>query len=122
MGTITKKVIQFSSYDDILKHAGQQVTAQQLINGRMYLKDKGWTDVEISHELRAKLATDISDKLGGRYTTREQVKNTILWGRPQHWGLQRVFLEKYGEGQPFITYCAGQDHVLECNAIRTALK
>lgn len=111
----------FNSYAEILAATDMQISAQNLINGRMHTKDEGWTDFEITSELREKFADEVSELYGGRIKTKSAVYSSLRYGRPQHWGLGRTFLENYGNN-PRFRYCAGQDYPYELNQIRTALK
>lgn len=111
----------FNTYDEILAASDMQVSAQQLINGRMHTKAEGWTNIEISSELREKIADELSELYGGRSKTKSRVYSSLRYGTPQHWGLGRTFLENYGNN-PRFSYCAGQDYPYELNQIRTALK
>ncbi len=100
---------------------GHQVTAQELINGRAYINGEGWQDIELDSDFKSQLADLLSELYGGHSKTKNAVYNTLKYGTPQHWGLSRTFIEDYGTGAQ-IKYCAGQDYIWECNAIRTALK
>ena len=106
----------------IQEAAKGQVTAQQLINERMNLPRLGWSNVIVSDELLEEVAEQVSQMFGGRYTTRAAMKRTLLNERPQHWGLDRIFVEKYGKGPAVLKYCAGQDRLTEEPTIRKALK
>ena len=105
-----------------------QLNAQDLIRGQIYIEPKGWTKIKLSHECRLELANHISNILGGRNSTKTRVFNNILYGNPRHWGLERIVINRYTSRQDkrkkilYVTYYAGQDHVLETNIIRTALK
>ena len=52
----------------------------------------------------------------------KSIKYTLMYARPQHWGLNRVLLEQYNDSAPRFNYCAGQDYTAETNTIRKALK
>ncbi len=97
-----------------------QLTAQNLINGRIYGAN-GWEDVEVSAELIEELAIDLSEVYGGMTKTKNKVYNTIKKTNPQHWGINRTYLEER-QGRLFWVYCAGQDHTSELKEIRNALK
>jgi hypothetical protein len=122
METITIKKVLFNNLDELFNNAGQQVTAQQLINKRMYLNGIGWADIELTTELKELICNQIAETLGGRNATKISVKNSLMYGTPQHWGLNRVLLEKYDERPAVFKYCAGQDYTAETNAIRKFLK
>lgn len=118
--TITKKV--FNTLTDLLNNTDQQITGQQLINRRVYLKGEGWANIEFTDELREQICNDIAETLGGRNATKQSIKNTLRYGTPQHWGLSRILLSQYGNGTPRLKYCAGQDYRAETKAIRNYLK
>lgn len=103
---------------DLFKIAeGRQLTAQAVLNERIYAKD-----FKLSDELREQIANDVSDVLGGHASTKNAVFNSLNASRPpQHWGLNRILLDDYGRG-PRWTYCAGQDYPAELNQIRNHLK
>lgn len=97
-----------------------QLTAQNIINGRIYSKN-GWEGFEINNELLKEVAEQVSNNLGGHQKTKDAVFNTILFRTPQHWGLDRMFIEERS-GRLIFIYCAGQDGQLEKSQIRTYLK
>lgn len=109
--------------DHALKLANIQLSAQDLISRRIYLKNKGWADVKLSDEFNNQLADMVAELLGGWRKTKNNVKCTLIWGRPYHWGLKRIFVVKYkGMKHARLTYCAGQDYQVETQQIRNALK
>lgn len=119
---MTTETKTFSSYAEILEATkGHQVTAQELTNGRTRFENEGWQSIELAPELREKLCSDIANCLGGRSAKKQQVKRSLMWSRPQHWGLSRIFINHY-DGNYFLSYCAGQDHPSECRTIRNAIK
>lgn len=111
----------YNTLDELYSDAGSQITAQELINGRCYLKDVGYTDIDLSDELFDFICTDISERLGGRSNTKENVRFALKFRKPQHWGLCRFILQKYS-GKAFLGYVAGQDQVWESREIRNKLK
>lgn len=122
MNTTTQTNV-FSSYEEILQATkGHQVTAQELINQRTYITGEGWQNIDLAPKFRQKLAEDIAACLGGRENTRNSIANTIRHGRPQHWGLGRIFIEQHNGNAPRLSYCAGQDHPSEIKTIRNAIK
>lgn len=122
METITKTIPVLSSLQEVWGAVGNhQVTGQELLNERTYIEGIGWTEISIPLEFRREIARNISEMLGGRQWTKDQVYRVLLGQRPQHWGLSRFLLSNYGKG-PRLSYCAGQDQTWESNAIRTYLK
>jgi len=67
------------------------------------------------------IAEDISNLIGGQSKTKENVLRNLLNSTPQHWGLGRIFLKKYGDNEPRFSYCAGQDYPAEIKLIRSYL-
>ena len=113
----------FKNLNQVYKAAGQQVTAQSLLNNKMYLKNKGWSTIKLTDELREEIAQRCADIFGGWTTTKRQVFNHLMSNQtPQHWGLEKVLLSKYGNKKARFSSCAGQDQQYESNIIRTALK
>lgn len=113
----------FKNYQNALNNTGQQLTAQQLLNGRVYTKNKGWAKVQLSEEFREQVITDIVDLLGGRGNTKANVYRALNSPHPpQHWTLERMLIEQYGKSAPRLSYCAGQDYPYEINQGRTYLK
>lgn len=98
----------------------EQLTAQNLINGRAYIKGLGWSDFEI--ENRDKHIAAALSVLGGRNNNAIQEK--VRARKTQHWGLNRIVLECYpavANGRPFWSYCAGQDYAGELASIKKDL-
>lgn len=122
METITEAKKLFSNLNDLLNCVDYQLTAQQLINKRVYLKGEGWVNIELSAELKDFICSEIAETLGGRQTTKQSIKNTLLYSTPQHWGLDRIHVDRYNDNFIKISYCAGQEHKLETNIIRKFLK
>ena len=112
----------FKTLEQIKRFESQQVTIQDLLNGRMYLRNKGWSDVRLTDELKERICLETAGLLGGVYKTKKRVFNTLLNDKPQHWGLDRIFIRQYKKEPAVLTYCAGQDYPTELNQIRTALK
>lgn len=98
-----------------------QVTAQEIINSRLYITETGWTTVMFPPEFMKQFADEVSFLLGGREKTKRDVRRTILFSKPQHWGLSRVILSEY-DGNIGWEYIPGQDGTWEKNRIRTYLK
>lgn len=123
MQTVTETKKHFNTLLELVRatnEARHQLTAQEVINGRTFLLD-GWQNISLSHDVLVELADGVSKSLGGFNRTKELVRNTIIYGRPQHWGLSRIFFREY-EGKVIILYCAGQDYVWETKQIRNAIK
>ena len=117
MQTIEQTIVLINSVDELRKLATEQITAQQVINKRLYINGLGWQSVDFSDEFSGWFIDEVGDLLGGRAATRHSVKLSLKYCKPQHWGLNRIFLEDRG-----WVYCAGQDYTSELNTIRKALK
>lgn len=117
----------FKTLDQVFKAAGGKVTAQRLLNGRLYLEGKGWTAVKITDELRESIISTIAETVGGHAKTKVRVYNTLRREMPQHWALDRFLLQKYDhckeakERGAFFDYCAGQDQTWEMRELRKHL-
>ena len=122
MQTITETKQHFTTFAELLQATeGHQLTAQEIVNERTYLKGEGWANISLSDELRREILTLVSETLGGQHKTRQRIFSNMYYGRPQHWGLSRVFFRVYN-GKVMCSYCAGQDYPSELNTIRAALK
>lgn len=104
--------------------AVNQATVQQLLNGRICLKSKGWTDIKISDELREVLALRASEILGGQSKTQTAIFDNLNQTAriPQHYTLDRMHVSKYSNDPIEIDYCAGQSHVIELKEGRNFVK
>ena len=121
MNTTTQTKQHFTSLLELFKATeGHQLTGQEVINERTYLAGE-WQDISISPELRKEVCSLIAETLGGRQRTKDNVYYNLLNGRPQHWGLSRIFFNEHN-GKVYCSYCAGQDYPYELNLIRTAIK
>jgi hypothetical protein len=118
MNTTFENQIVLNSLDDLLFAVDKQLTAQEIINGRAYFKNVGWTNFEF-HD-KDKVFKMIAECLGGHQKT----KNCIEWNlykKPQHWGLTRIFFE-IRNNKICCSYCAGQCYTTETQIIRNYLK
>lgn len=117
----TTKARTFATLDAI--HAAtNQTSAQQLLNGRVCLKDEGWTDIEITPELREQVVNEVVSLAGGHRATQARMWRSLTYETRQHWALGRMFVEKYDESPARLRYCAGQDYPSEMAQLRAALK
>ena len=98
-----------------------QITAQQLLNGRGHVSGQ-WQSIEMSDDLRAEVIEAIVTLVGGRGDTPNRVRRCLSIERPQHWALDRFFVEKYGDKPAKLRYCAGQDQTHEMRILRDYLK
>jgi hypothetical protein len=115
----TATVVRFDSLDAI--HAAcRQTNAQEILNGHVCLTDEGWTDIEVSPEVRAQVIDEVVKAAGGRMETRRRMHQCLTNERPQHWALRRMIVEKYN-GAAFVHYCAGQDYTFEMKQLRAKL-
>lgn len=114
----------FKTLKEILEACDNQITAQQLLNGRLSLKGKGWTSVNIAPELMAQTVDKIVSTCGGREKTKNIIRNKLLNSKPQHRGLSRFYVESYKQvnnGEPYLSYCAFQDQTTEIKELRMFL-
>lgn len=103
------------------KAVKNQVTAQQLLNGRINTTSKGWEAVKITEELKETIVKQIVDILGGHTKTQNRIENALKFKNVQHWALKRMIVEDHGSGA-VIRYCAGQDYTAEMQQIRNYIK
>jgi hypothetical protein len=104
-----------------LKLVRNQVTAQQLLNGRINTTSKGWTDVKITEELKNNIVEQLVEIIGGHRKTKEAIENALKFRNVQHWALSRMIVEDYGNGAN-IRYCTGQDQPTEMQQTRNYIK
>jgi len=109
----------FNTLDEIFDNATGQITAQQLINERAHICGE-WQNIKLSDELKRELSILITEICGGQEKTKSYVKYTLNNSSPQHWGLDRIILSRYGATAKF-SYCAGQDYLSELSTIRKFL-
>jgi len=111
----------FNTYQELIEATGNQLTAQQVINKRVYIKADNWQAVEFTPEFMDHFNKDILNVIGGHQQTRARLRSVLEYSKPQHWALSRIFLNDYGTG-PRWGYCAGQDYTAELQQLRNALK
>jgi hypothetical protein len=99
---------------------GHQLSAQELINRRSMINGE-WQNFEVSDELSEEINDKIIEVLGGQHRTKNTMYNVLRRSSPQHWGLGRIFIEKYGDSPIRFSYCAGQDYPAELAQIRKYL-
>ena len=113
--------MRFETLDQLKAAESGQITAQQILNGRAHVNGH-WQDIEISDELRTEVINAVVALVGGRGDTPATVRRTLRRERPQHWALDRFFVEKYGDKPAKLSYCAGQDQTQEMRLLRDYLK
>ena len=113
--------MRFETLDQLKAAESGQLTAQQILNGRAHVNGH-WQDMEISDELRTEVINAIATTVGGRGDTPDTVRRTLRIERPQHWALDRFFVEKYGDKPAKLRYCAGQDQTYEMKCLRDYLR
>jgi hypothetical protein len=118
MNTTFENQLVLNSLDDLLNVIDMQLTAQDIVNGRAYFKNVGWTNFEF-HD-KDKVFKMIADCLAGHLVTREEIKRN-LYKKPQHWGLKRILFD-FRNNKIICNYCAGQDYQSERQIIRNYLK
>jgi hypothetical protein len=111
----------FKTLDQALKAVDNQLTIQDLLNNRIYLKGKGWTNVKLTDELKEQIIDKVTEILGGWHSTRSTVRKSLQYREPQHWTLRRMFVNNYGNGAK-ISYCAGQCYTTELAEGRKYIK
>ena len=100
-----------------------QITAQEIINRRTFVQGE-WQTIDLTDKCEDELVSAILDVLGGWAKNQPRMARAIRFSKPQHWGLSRIFIEKYGDPatSPLrISYCAGQDYPWELKQIRQYL-
>lgn len=100
-----------------LSKSCEQLTLQNIINGRAYFKQGGWGT--FTFELSENQMEQIVDLIGGHTKTKRNVKWSLQNQKPQHWGLDRIV---YNQRSAAFTYIAGQDYPSELREIRKAMK
>lgn len=99
---------------------GRQLNAQEVINRREHVNDE-WQDIELTQDFMSEFIESIVDLLGGRNNTKSDIRFNLRRSTPQHWGLSRIVLCKYGENPARWSYIAGQDYPSEISTIRKYL-
>ena len=108
-----------SNYKELVSFSKSQITAQGVLNGRLYGSFAGesacWQSVIFSPDFREKVINDLCGLYGGR--KKERVKYSLSRSSPpQHWALSRTFYDNER-----WSYCAGQDYPSELNDLRKYL-
>jgi hypothetical protein len=99
---------------------GHQLSVQEVINRRAHINGE-WQGFDLSEELSEEIINRTVEVLGGQHRTKYAMYNTLRRSTPQHWGLARIFIEKYGDSPIRFSYCAGQDYPAELAQIRKYL-
>ena len=121
MKAAAAKRLTFATLEEL--HAvTSQTTAQQVLNGRIHHNAHGWVDVDIAPELRKQVIDSVVEIAGGHHATRAAIRRNLENGNPQHWALDRMHVDKYGDNPAEVRYCAGQDYTYEMGQLRAALK
>lgn len=77
MEIITKTIPVVLSLQQVLEIADHQVTAQELLNERLYIKGQGWGEISLAPEFRVQIAENIAERLGGRQATKNAQMNNL---------------------------------------------
>ena len=101
-------------------HYQNEPTAQNFINGRI-LTVRGWDSFKFKRELLNFMATELSDKIGGRARTKEKIFNALRFRKPQHSLLARFTIQNYNNKYIF-DYCTGQSQPEEMRELRNFLR
>ena len=111
----------FNSIEELFTATkGGQLTAQEIVNRRAHV-DGEWQDIELSEDAKSDFIESVVSILGGQNRTKSDVRYNLRRSTPQHWGLSRIILSKYGESPARWSYCAGQDYPSEIATIRKYL-
>jgi hypothetical protein len=79
---------------DLIKDTNnQQLTAQNIINERVYFNSIGWGNVELTHEVKEGAVNMIVSVIGGQLKSQIHFKNLMMNRKPQHWGFERIVFE-----------------------------
>lgn len=98
-----------------------QITAQELINERSFVFGQ-WQNIKLTDELKNEVINQILSILGGWEKNKKYIEYNLRNSSPQHWGLTRILLSKYGKNNASFSYCAGQSYPDELKSIRKYLQ
>lgn len=115
------RITTIDSLEKAWKVKGNQLSAQDLLNENMYLKTTGWSKVKLTDKFKEDLVEKIVEIAGGQHNTKRTTRMVLNHRKPQHWALDRIFIEKYGK-RVVMSYCAGQDYTYEMAQLRKHLK
>lgn len=122
------KVYKYKTLGGLLNQTENQiVTLENVLDGTILLRGRGWCKFELSFEAKEEFAQMCAHTLGGRISTRERITRIITYYShiTKSFGIYRnLWAQKntYHKGKIEVTYCAGQDYVGECALIRKLLQ
>tara|TARA_R110000868_G_scaffold96843_4_gene266317 strand:- start:1266 stop:1628 length:363 start_codon:yes stop_codon:yes gene_type:complete len=99
---------------------GRQINAQEIFNGRAHVFGQ-WQEITVSDALRNEVVEHVASSANARGNNKFRVLRCLRNERPQHWTLERFFLDKYGDRPARLSYCAGQDMTYEMAQLRKKL-
>lgn len=105
-----KKIIENSVYE--------KISFQDILNQQFCHKKKGWVKMEDIGEERKTALNMAASIIGGR--KQQQIKNSLMWKNPQHWGLKRIFFD-IRKGKVTCVFCTAQCETHELNQLRKYL-
>jgi hypothetical protein len=99
---------------------GRQINAQEILNGRAHILGQ-WQSITLSNKLRDEVVESVASSVNARGENKFRVLRCLRNEHPQHWALERFFLDKYGDRPARLSYCAGQDMTWEMAQLRKKL-
>lgn len=120
------KVYKYKTLGGLINQAQNQiVTLQNVLEGTILLRGRGWCKFELSFEAKERFAQMCALTLGGNKNTRLRIYQIISNNSvTQTFGIyRRLCAQKntYHKGKIEVIYCAGQDYTSECATIRRLL-
>ena len=120
------KVYKYKTLRGLINQAQNQiVTLQNVLEGTILLRGRGWCKFELSFEAKETFAQMGALTLGGRKETRQRIARIITYNSiTQTFGIyRRLWAQKntFCKGKIEVTYCVGQDYISERATIRRLL-
>lgn len=120
------KVYKYKTLEGLIRQAKNQiVTLENVLEGTILLRGRGWCKFELSFEAKERFAQMCALSLGGRKETKQHIARIITYNSvTQTFGIyRRLWAQKntYHKGQIEVTYCAGQDYMSERATVRRLL-
>lgn len=120
------KVYKYKTLKGLINQSQNQiVTLDNILEGTILLRGRGWCKFELSFDEKERFAQMCAQTLGGRKDTKQRIARIITYNSvTQTFGIyRRLWAQKntYRKGQIDTTYCAGQDYISERALIRKLL-